>query len=376
MLVCAIDCTGYTSPPAPVKWLEMYSPNGGIVASIYDIAERAGVAPSTVSRALRGHSRISKETRARIKQLADEMGFVPNSIAQSLVSQRTQTVGVITSNLADPWVGAVLQGIEDAAHEAGYTLILTTTKDRRFRENAVVEDLRRRQVDGIIVVLVYEGIEEFDPGSTPTVLINKGVRLAPDHRWRLVAVDDKKSAGLAVDHLLELGHRRIVYIGSARRPSSTRHRQEGYVAALRAAGVPVEHDLIFYPAPQADLSAGSSSLADILKSGATAVFCYNDMTAIGLLAECRRRGVQVPHDLSVVGFDDLETACLVTPALTTVAQPRRALGETAIASLLHLIDGPGDGEHIYLSCKLVTRESTVAARRAFSPVTAAQPRAT
>ena len=103
------------------------------MTSIDDIAERAGVAPSTVSRALRDHSRISKETRARIKQLADEMGFVPNSIAQSLVSQRTQTVGVITSNLADPWVGAVLHGIEDAAHEAGYTLILTTTTDRHFR---------------------------------------------------------------------------------------------------------------------------------------------------------------------------------------------------------------------------------------------------
>lgn len=329
-----------------------------IVASIYDIAERAGVAPSTVSRALRDHARISKETRTRIKQIADEMGFIPNSIAQSLVSQRTRTVGVITANLADPWVGAVIQGIEDAAHAAEYILILTTTKERRFGENAVVDVLQQRRVEGIIVVPVYEGSEEFDPGLTPTVLINEGLHLGPDHCWRLVAIDDKKSAGLAVDHLLELGHRRIAYVGSVRRPSSTRHRQEGYEAALRAAGVPVERDLIFYPALQDDLSAGASSLADVLGSGATAVFCYNDITAIGLLSECRRRAVGVPDVLSVVGFDDIETARLVTPALTTVAQPRHALGQTAMASLLRLVDGPGDEEHVYLSCKLVMREST------------------
>lgn len=333
-----------------------------MVASIYDIAERAGVAPSTVSRALRDHARISKETRTRIKQIADEMGFVPNSIARSLVSQRTHTVGVITAGLADPWVGTVIQGIEDAAYAAGYTLILTTTKERHFGENAVVDVLQQRRVDGIIVVPVYEGSEEFDPGLTPTVLINEGLRLGPDHRWRLVAIDDEKSAGLAVDHLLELGHRRIAYVGSVRRPSSTRHRQEGYEAALRAARVPVERDLSFHPALQDDLSAGASSLADVLGSGATAVFCYNDMTAIGLLSECRRRAVRVPDDLSVVGFDDIETARLVTPTLTTVAQPRRALGQTATTSLLRLVDGPGDEEgvdkHIYLSCKLVMREST------------------
>jgi DNA-binding LacI/PurR family transcriptional regulator len=331
---------------------------GEIVVSIYDIAERAGVAPSTVSRALRDHGRIGKETRARIKQIANEMGFIPNSIAQSLVSQRTRTVGVITANLADPWVGVVIQGIEEAAHAAEYTLILTTTKERYDRESTVVDVLQQRRVEGIIVVPVYEGSEDFDPGPIPTVVINESLRLRSDHRWRLVAINDKNSAGLAVDHLLELGHRRIAYVGSVRRPSSTRYRQGGYEAALRAAGVPVERDLIFYPALQDDLSAGASSLTDVLESGATAAFCYNDITAIGLLSACRRRAIRVPDALSVVGFDDIETARLVTPALTTVAQPRHALGQTAMASLLRLVDGPGEEEPVYLSCKLVIREST------------------
>lgn len=331
-----------------------------IVTSIYDIADRAGVAPSTVSRALRDHPRIGAETRARIKRIANEMGFVPNSIAQSLVSQRTKSVGVITTDIADPWVGAVIQGIEDAAQEAGYALILTTTRESRLREKGAIDILRQRRVDGLIVVPVYGTSEDFDPGPIPTVVINEGIRVSdsPSHQWRLVAIDDKEASRLGVEHLLELGHRRIAYVGSVRRPSSTRDRQRGYEATLQAAGVAVERDLIFYPDPKDDLSVGAFSLTDILRSGATAVFNYNDMTAIGLLSECQRREVRVPGDLSVVGVDDIETARFVTPALTTVAQPRHALGQTAMDSLLRLIDGSTDEHHAYLSCKLVVREST------------------
>ncbi len=325
--------------------------------TIKDIAKVAGVSHTTVSRALKGHAAISTQTTARIQILADEMGYTPSAVAQSLLSQRTHTIGMVITTTADPFPVNIVGGVEEVAQAAGYSVFLSSSHNNPEQEMAVVETFHRRRVDAIIVTSSRLGSvysSELDRIEVPIVLINNQEEGEYLHS---VTVDDVQSAQTAVEHLLGLGHRRIGYVGAANRPKSNRRRVMGYEAALIAAGVPLDPSLVIAPVDETDVDQGRKGLDCLLQAGATAAFCYNDRTAIGVLIECRQRNISVPEQLSIVGFDDIEIASYVTPPLTTIHQPRYQLGKLAMQMVLDLLDGKSVQDKV-LNCNVVVRQST------------------
>lgn len=325
--------------------------------TIKDIARAAGVSHTTVSRALRDSPAISAETTARIQKLAQQMGYVPSAVAQSLISRRTRTIGMVVTTIADPFIVEIVEGAESVAQAAGYSLFLASSHNDPDREVTVVETFHRRRVDAIIVTSSRVGSlysSQLDQIAIPIVLINN--QEEGEYLYS-VSVNDVHGARLVVEHLYNLGHRRIGYIGTNNRPKSNRRRLTGYQTALAQLGLAPDPALVVAPDVAADIDRAKAALDALIAAGATAVFCYNDLIAVGLLMACRQRKIKIPQDLSVVGFDDIEIASYVTPALTTVRQPRSQLGSFAMSMALNLLNG----KHVQdqtLEGELIIRKST------------------
>ncbi len=332
--------------------------------SIQDIARRAGVSHTTVSRALRDSQLISAEVRAQIQQLAQEMGYIPNAVAQSLRGQRTGTVGLVVTSIADPFLGRVARGIEEVAQKYNISLLLSVSNNDADAELAVVENFHRRRVDGVIVAaarMTNAHEAQLARMRVPTVLINHQAETSLEH-LHSVSIDDAQGARAAVNHLLELGHRAIGYLGAGNRPRSNRVRLQNYTAALAAAGIEPRDAWICATSERDryyadDVTGGQTLLPELARAGVTAVFCYNDMVAVGALTACRELGIRVPGQMSIVGFDDVEMAQYVTPPLTTVHQPKLRLGQLAMDMLLDLLNDKPVTDHV-LPAELVIRESS------------------
>ena len=326
--------------------------------SIYDIAKRAKVSPSTVSRALEDHPYIKAETKKRIQELAKEMDYVPSTVAKSLAANKTWTIGMVLAAISDPFMGRVVEGMERVAVEAGFNVFISTSQNDRQQEIAAIKMLQKRRVDGIIVIashLFDQYPQFFGRSKVPIVIINEQ---KPGETMHFVTVDDVHAAQLAVEHVLALGHCRIGYVGVTNRPKSNQYRLKGYQDALEAAGIASDPALIFTSNTIEDhAKRGEASLEPLLAAGATAVFCFNDTTAMGLLAACYKRGVSVPGDLSIVGFDDIDMAAYTMPPLTTIRQPRFELGQRAMHMMLNLLDGQ-EPENQIIPVELVVRQTT------------------
>ncbi len=331
--------------------------------SIKDIARAAGVSHSTVSRALSDSALVSAATKARIKTLAGEMGYSPDVWARSLVKGHTSTVGVVVTTIADPFIAQVVQGIESTAYENRYSVILASSNSDLTREMAAVDMLRSKRVDGVIVTSSRVGAlyqRHLARIGVPIVLLNSHSEQGGPYTFS-VTVDNDHGGYLAGRHLTELGHRRIGYI-SGPADSSSAARLAGLQRALAEAGVPLDPALVI--AGNGQLEGGEAALAALLalEQLPTAVFCYNDVTAIGLLRAARVSGPVVGRDLSVVGFDDIPFASCVCPALTTVAQPKVDMGRQAMQMLLTLMLAPTPSEtqvsDVVVQGRLIVRESS------------------
>jgi DNA-binding LacI/PurR family transcriptional regulator len=331
--------------------------------SIADIARSAGVSHTTVSRALRESPLISPDTRGRIQRIAREMGYTPNALAQGLQTQRTSTIGLVVTTIADPFFSDVVKGVEGVAREAGFSVLFGASHNDPGQEMVVIDTFHRRRVDGILIassrVTNYE--QRLDHIKVPTVLINSPGHSQHKLLYR-VAVDDYQGAQCAVKHLIELGHRAIGYLGIRSRPYSNQQRLAGYQKALEAAGIGWDDEWVMIApneeaSSEADVAAGQQILPRLFDTGVTAVFCYNDMLAIGGLMACRERGIAVPEELSLVGFDDVNAASYVAPQLTTICQPREQMGKLAMHVMLDLL-GSHPGRNHMLSPQLIVRSST------------------
>jgi len=325
--------------------------------SIKDIARRAGVSHSTVSRALRGSPLVNPRTAERIRRLAARMGYVPNAAARSLATARTGIVGLVITTLADPFLAEIVRGVEEVALEAGYRLFLATSNADPERELAAVRALAESRVEGVIVASSRVGelyLPHLEALRVPIVLINHQ-REAP--LIYSVASDSYQGAVLAVSYLVRLGHTRIAYIAGPPLARSNRARLAGYRDALAAAGIAPEPAWIVEGNGRPE--AGEWGIRRLLEAPQrpTAVFCYNDMTAIGALRAARVAGLRVPEDLSIIGFDDILFAAYTEPPLTTIAQPKYEMGRTAMGMLLQLLQGERVPAHLQLPCHLVERAS-------------------
>jgi DNA-binding LacI/PurR family transcriptional regulator len=327
-------------------------------ASIKDIARLANVSHSTVSRALSGSSLISPETVSRIRRLADESGYRPSAAARSLVTSRTATIGVVVTSIADPFAAEVVLGIEDAANEHDYSVILANSNAEPEREVRVVRAFEERRVDGIIVTSSRVGavyVEMLSQAQVPIVLLNNQ---HPSEFMHSVMIDNLAASAQATLHLIKLGHRHIAYIGDRFGCQSDTERFAGYRSALDWACLPFLPEYIAHGdgTPGGGVAAMENLLA--LSSPPTAVFCYNDMTALGAMHAIASRDLSVPNDLSVVGFDDLFFSQYSLPPLTTVRQPMRHMGRIALESLMTLLHGATAQPNVKVSGELIVRRSS------------------
>ena len=331
--------------------------------SIKDIARQAGVSHSTVSRALSDSPLVSARTKERIRSLAGDLGYSPDAQARSLVSGRTLTLGVVVTTISDPFIAEVVQGIESTAHDHGYSVILTSSNSESEREIAAVDMLRSKRVDGVIVTSSRVGavyLEHLEGIGAPLVLINNHREDTGPYTFS-ITVDNRHGGCLATRHLIERGHRRIAYVAGREDHSSDAGRREGYEQALEDAGIPHDPKLITQGNGRSD--GGERALAALLglQDRPTAVFCYNDMTAIGLMLAARRNELRIPGDLAVAGFDDIPFASFSSPSLTTIAQPKFEMGRQAVEMVLELLSPSTTGapiSNVVFQGELVVRESS------------------
>jgi LacI family repressor for deo operon, udp, cdd, tsx, nupC, and nupG len=326
--------------------------------SIKDIAKAAGVSHSTVSRALADSPLVAEETKRRVRCLAKKMGYSPSAIARGLVTKRTQTVGLVVTTIADPFVSEVVRGIEETALDNGYSVILCDSNAEPQREITAVRTLREKRVDGIIVTASRVGnlyLPLLEEVEVPIVLINN--QRAGRYVYS-VATDNVHGGEMITNHLLELGHRRIGYITGPEGASSSLDRLEGYKRALRAHRIKFTDSVISSGNGCPDGGERGMRQLLALSPPPTAVFCYNDMTAVGAMAEARRMGFRVPQDFSVVGFDDIAFAAYVDPPLTTVEQRKYEMGQMAMGMVLDILAGADTVPDITLQGQLVVRGSS------------------
>lgn len=334
-----------------------------MAVSIKDVARLAGVSHSTVSRALRNSPLIPRETADRIQQIATQAGYSASAIARSLVTRKTEAIGVVVTSIADPFNGEVVAGIEEVANEGGYTVVLATSQADPQREITVVRSFRERRVDGILVASSRLGalyLPLLTELEAPIVLLNNQ---HPSEFVHSVTIDNADGGYRAGRHLLELGHRKIAYIGDEFGLQSDAERFEGFRKALAEARV--QMDKSFVVRGNGKPEGGRARAAELLglSNPPTAIFCYNDMTALGVMEAAAKQKMRVGRDLSVVGFDDLFFAALLQPPLTTIRQPKKELGRRAMKLLLALLRGEAAERTITIKGELLIRASTCAFSR-------------
>jgi DNA-binding LacI/PurR family transcriptional regulator len=319
-----------------------------------------------VSRALSDSSLVNAETKSLIQQLADEMGYSPDAQARSLVMGRTHTVGVVVTAITDPFIAEIVQAIERIALDHGYSVILASSNAESEREIAAVEMLHSKRVDGLVVTSSRVGVlyqDHLDRLGVPVVLVNSHSQQRGRYTFS-VSVDNHHGAFLATNHLLELGHHRIAYVTGPADHSDDLDRFAGYREALGQAGIVPDQALAVPGTGRLDGGERAWPVLMGLDDPPTAVFCYNDMTAIGLLRLARQEGASVPGDLAVIGFDDIPFASYVQPRLTTIAQPTALIGQRAMEMVLDLmVDGGRGTSNVVVQGKLIVRESSGAKLR-------------
>jgi LacI family transcriptional regulator len=329
-------------------------------ATIRDIAQLAGVSVATVSRVINDRPDVAPETRDAVLRHVRAHNFTTNRSARALSVGRTGFVGFTMPLIRADYFAAILAGALEAAYEKGMRLVLCTTLHEHDREVSLLETLMDGATDGAIILLPEESSEELAAlrsGGYPFVVADPRVPISEG--IPAVSAAHRTGAKAATDHLLSLGHRRIAHISGPRGWAATEERIEGYHVALAAAvGLPsgellAEGD---FESPSGHEAAGR--LLD-LPEPPTAIFAANDNMAVGTLRAARERGLSVPEDLSVVGFDDAELAQIVTPALTTVRQPLAELGRTAVSLLMRMIERQNvEALRVELATRLVIRDST------------------
>jgi DNA-binding LacI/PurR family transcriptional regulator len=332
--------------------------------TIEDVAREAGVSIASVSRYLNGRTtEVSARTGARIQDAVDRLGYVPNLAARSLKTGRSRLIGVLLANIAHPYWSVVLSGVEETCQQANYSVIVSSAGDRADVENRYLQMFLEQRVEGILfnpALAEPELVATWGGLTVPVVTIDRTI---PGLPFGLVAMDNALGTRLAVEHLVGLGHRRIGFVSWPIGALSNRQeRLQGYAETLADAGIAVDSRLIRYAAE--GWSDGVAQTLDLLvgPDPPTAILSAASMLNLQVLAAIKRRGLRVPDDISVVGYDDSPWDPLLDPPLTTVATPAHQLGVAATESLIATIDGAGElaaGE-IRLAPKLVVRQSTKA----------------
>jgi LacI family transcriptional regulator len=345
--------------------MKTFSVNGGakVGPTIRDVAREAGVSITTVSRVLNQYADVNPKTRSKVLKVVEQLGYRPNNVARSLVMNRTKTVALVVSELSrwrngHHFMFDVLCGIHDRAQELGYDLVLFSTSPSAQQQTSYMDFVKQRRVDGVVMM----GIRLDDPytrevveASVPSVLVDVPLTSAT---CSYVMTDNVGGARMAVEHLIEQGHRQIGFVNGHAQAAVSQERLRGYQEAMERSGIGYRPEWVFFSNFQ--LEGGAEGARTLLQEhpDLTAIFFASDLMALGAIKSLQEQGVQVPDQISVVGFDDIQIASLMHPALTTVRQNRYEMGSTASETLIRMLENGDTGRGIVLPPELVVRDTT------------------
>ncbi|MFZ6653685.1 LacI family DNA-binding transcriptional regulator [Undibacterium sp. TJN19] len=324
--------------------------------TLLDVAREAGVSPSTVSRILNGTAKVSPDKRKAVETAIAEMKFEPNQLAQGLKSGRSMTIGIVVQDIASPFFDETLHGVDDGLKDTGYASVIVSGHWNAAEEAARIKLLLARKVDGIILLsgrIADKTVLDF-ARDKPIVATGRALQGKTAVGFKL---DNAHGAYLATRHLIELGHRRIAFITGPANNTDAMERQEGYQRALQEANIAFEENLVaegnFHEA------SGLLAINRLLETQQqfSAVFAANDLSAYGVRLGLYRKGIRVPEDISLIGFDDLPSSSYTTPPLTTIHQPLYDMGLLATRTLLGLITGK-EVDLALPGLELIARETT------------------
>ncbi len=329
--------------------------------TLQEVAEHAGVSRATASLIVRNSPNISEPTRQKVLKSMRELGYVYDRVAANLRSQRSNTIGLIITDVANPFFADLLVGVHHTLEADGYTVILGTTFDLEQKQEQLLSTMLEHRVGGVILCPVSksdpETIERLAHWNIPIVLAVREILGLDDYDY--VGIDYKGGAEMAVDYLIGKGHRRIAFLGGLSDSSAWQARKEGYSQALRRAGIELDETLIVESPAIREGGVSSINQVMTLEEPPTAVFCFNDLVAFGVMESLRSKGLTPGKDLDVVGFDNVRESAMTNPSLTTISSFARIIGSKA-AELLHqrILNDDMERRHIVLDPKLEIREST------------------
>jgi len=327
--------------------------------TIYDVAKEAGVSIATVSNAINGKGKVSKKRRDEILKVMERLNYQPSVIASALMGKKTYTIGLLIPDVSNPFFSEIARFVEDLAHSEGYSVIVCSTDNRDDRIEKYIRLLEQKSVDGLLIGTGAESVgllAQLAEKAFPIVMIAREAAGLPVHS---VLNDDFKGGMLAAGHLLALGHTELAVLSEDFKVTSSAERVRGFRFALFEAGVPLADNRIV----SCNFSIQDSKrAAEALISGAdapTAIFCCNDLLAIGALQAAKAAGRFVPGELSIIGFDDTILSTVTNPTLTTIAQPMDQMVKLAFDLLTRsLAEADGIKQRIVMQPQLVVREST------------------
>jgi len=328
------------------------------MATMAEVAKEAGVSITTVSHVLNGTRHVNEKTVARVRKAIEDTGYQPHSIARALAGAPTQSIGLAISGIANPYMVDFISAIEAEAAEHDYTLLLGDTHDEPNKELQMVQELVRRRVDGLVLApspgAMDQAVRYLAEQSTPVVLLDRFLPLDVDQ----VGTENEEPAAQLVEHLAQLGHRRIGLVAGLEGLSTTEERIAGYRKGLQRGDIEFDPALIAHGASQHEPARAATKR---LLEGAdppTALLAANSAMTIGVMHALRERGLEVPDDIALVAFDDFEWSDLFRPRLTVIAQPTRVIGARAVQLLLARLAEPGlAAQSVRLKPTFVHRES-------------------
>jgi LacI family transcriptional regulator len=334
-----------------------------MAAGIKQVAQEAGVSIGTVSNVLNHPEAVAPATRARVLAAIEKVGWVRNGLASQLRAGRGRTIALIVLDVANPFFTDIARGAEIVAESSGAMVVICSSGADATREQRHLELLEELRVLGVLITPVYntenDRLEKFAARGTPVVLVDRG---AGAQNRCSVAVDDVMGGRLVGAHLRELGHRRLAFVGG---PFSIQQVADRHAGAAQTIGPQAE--LRIFATASLTIAAGRQAAGEVADlppaRRPTAVFCANDLIALGVLQEATRRGLRVPDDIAIVGYDDIEFAAAAAVPLSSVRQPREEIGRTAATLLLEEVDDPQhQHRHVVFVPELVARESSLRAR--------------
>ena len=327
--------------------------------TIRDVAALAGVSHQTVSRVFNDRERVTPKTRERVQAAIEELDYRPSRLAQSMVTQKTSTIGLVVADITNPFFFEVARGVQDTALAQGYNVFVCNTDDNPQGEQDILALLASQEVDGVILSTASSSDEEllaFAENYKPLVIINRDI----EHpKASLVNVDICKGAKLAIEHLIERGHTHIAMLSHEGHLPDTVRRVIGYRETLKAHGITPDDEWLVLTRP--NLDGGYQASQALLKKHPeiTAIFTYNDLMAIGALRGCHDMGLRVPQDCAIMGFDDIKFSSMTKPSLSSISYDKYLVGQEAMQRLFDMFEKPDETfTQISLDVNLVIREST------------------